>query len=302
MGTLEKALLLKDSLELFNEPLLETDMKPDSLFKKMQVAFYKYLFFSICGIFWVLVLLTTMLAHLLKYKSYSLMFLIVLLICMLPNLYILFLFLSAALLSLHPYLPILSHYAAQFVHYSPFISLQHFTLFCLAVPSIVILFFDIQKQKTLYKKKDSQHKLYKQKKFFYKMRHVIGIGKIGKDIFFIILTSLLLSNLILLPLFLFQLNFPTLFALLLLSSIVLLFLFYIISYIAYHKKQNHVGLFPAFVFVIYRFISNALKLASFTAGFIVCTLLLLYLIAFNLSSLRKIKILEPSFSSLTQDE
>ena len=275
VGSIEKTLILR-SLNIFDDPLLKNDTKPETLFEKTNMAFYKSLSLSIISLLMILILCVTLLSFLKNHVHYK-MFALILGIAALPSFVSIF----------HVTKVFLSYYSNGIPMQSklqndPLLLLFHYMALVFSMISLLYLLYKIKNDTNLM---NSTRQL------------LIVSARYTKDILLISGIALFASNLILLPLFLLQVRLPLVFTFSLILTICLLVVFYIYT----HKKQNDdkEDLLQSFVFVIYRFIRGIIQFALFSFAFGVCTFLLLYCISMNIKILRNAKLIDAfSFHSL----
>jgi len=254
-GLIERIWIEKKGLESFQDTLLESDAKPENLFRDIERSYSRDLFFALLNVLWCFLFLLLIAAGVKQHWFFPLMLRLV----FIPS--ALFVFFNLITVQREKLIYV-GFYPAILIQ----IGIETLLLFG-AIQVVISTFLSRPPAVTA----PFMNHLKKEK------RSGASFGAITLyHIAMVFVAALLLSNVILLPLYALQMKEPGVFVLLILTALASLAVFYTTSYVRVTRAQEGEGSpLSGFVFLGFRFLRNGFFLTGsallilFTIGMIV---------------------------------
>ncbi|MDH5657300.1 MAG: hypothetical protein OEZ34_15415 [Spirochaetia bacterium] len=275
-GLVKRVYLQHKSMNLFDDPLLVSDSRPDNFFKNIERTFTGDIFFLIINTVWVFMFVLAIAALLRRHWFY------------------------------HPFLRILIYPSILFVmvllvttrRENIIFTNDQFTAFFEIIIESILLFAGLALIFQSYlAPKESRPIPFMEHLNYRKLMDPSRDWKVNLEsllqIVILFGVGILLSNLILLPIYKLQVAFPGLFALLLLSILFLLAFFYVTAYMKVSSSNSSAGsVFSGISFLGYRILRNTLFLLKILSIVLLVVITVILLANFNIGILETINILE----------
>lgn len=277
-GLVQQIFLIQNTLDILDHPLLESDSRPDRFFKEMERAYLIKLFTATITILWSFAALL-LLAALVRNQWFARPMVIMVFTPAILVMLTLLLGPRRDDLFLAGWVPITT---LKILAESALLFMGFGALYLVALPLT-----GAEKEKN--------------RPFLdHLQRSRLPAGRILGEtwtIFYqmgiVMLSSLLIANFLLLPLYQLQLNFPALFAFLLLPGLGALAIFYVTAYVKVARFQNeNANLLDGITFLGYRFMRNTTFLGSIITLIAVTAVVIIVLSLMNVDFLQTISILK----------
>ncbi len=283
-GLLEKVLRQNRALKLFQDPLLESDSRPEKLLRGMEHSFTADISLLAATIAWCAFILLTLLALLKRHWFYQ------------PMLYMVVPVSAAAIFVL-----LLSERANELFPSAgvspgtanPLLMARAYMETLLFFGGLLLILHRFLP--------DTDSTRLSELKFMGHLNTRPGtagarfrnFAAIVFQVMAIIFAGLLLANFILLPIFLMQLSFPGVFAILLAGGLLVLARFYTRAYANVSRSQHaEASYFSSWSFLGFRILRNSLFITSIIMMILIAVIILVILAATNIDILESINILK----------
>lgn len=250
-GLIQQAILIQSTLDMIKDPLLESDASPNTIMRDLERTYAQTTLQLWAIIIWGILLILFALTVIKKHWFAGRMNFFV----MLPSMGVML----ALLLSTRKY-------QFSMAGAEPIIFIKASIEVALFFLGLATLFGRALPRESGSIENEDRFMVHMSGQKSRIMDNIKGAFRVASHIVIIGLISLVLSNLLLLPVYKLQMKFPNIFAIILVLGIIGLSLFYIFSYIRVSRTQGEdVDFWSGFSFLGFRFVNNGLFLLGVTA-------------------------------------